>query len=113
MNGQQRSFLGAAIVLAIAIPGHTALGQSGNATEGRRLAVSICSKCHLVPEAQPTSAMDAAPTFTTLANDPAMTNERLRRFLIAPHSQMPPIVISRTEVEDLIAYMRTLGRASR
>jgi mono/diheme cytochrome c family protein len=90
-----------------------ALGQAGNAVEGRRLSLSVCSNCHLVPESQRPTAMDAAPTFVTIATDPAFTDVRLRRFLNQPHGQMPPIVISRGEIEDLIAYLRAVRRTPR
>jgi hypothetical protein len=67
----------------------------------------------VVDERQRSAAMDSAPTFPGMANDPAMTDARLRGFLARPHSRMPPIVISRGEIEDLIAYLRTFRRPSR
>jgi mono/diheme cytochrome c family protein len=87
-----------------------ALAQTVNPADGRRLALSVCANCHVVPESRRESAMDAAPTFAAIANDPAMTDERLRHFLNQPHSQMPPIVIAREEIEDVIAYLRTIRR---
>jgi mono/diheme cytochrome c family protein len=93
-----------------ALTAFTASAQAGNPAAGRRLALSVCANCHVVPESRRESAMDAAPTFAAIANDPAMTDDRLRRFLIQPHSQMPPIVIARQEIEDVIAYLRTIHR---
>lgn len=103
----------AVVLVAVVLSSGSAAAQGGNAAEGRRLAGSVCSACHVIQEGQRGPAMDAAPTFVTMANDPAMTNERLRRFLNRPHSQMPPIQISRGEIEDLIAYIRTLKRPAR
>jgi mono/diheme cytochrome c family protein len=86
----------------------SAVAQAGNPADGQRLALSVCANCHVVPESPRESATDAAPTFAAIANDPSMTDERLRRFLNQPHSQMPPIIIARQEIEDLIAYLRTV-----
>jgi mono/diheme cytochrome c family protein len=92
---------------ALALP---AFAGTGDPVVGRHLAVSVCANCHVVPDSGRKTAMDAAPPFDTIANDPAMTDERLRHFLNQPHSQMPPIAIARQEVEDVIAYLRTMHR---
>jgi mono/diheme cytochrome c family protein len=89
-----------------------AFARIGDPVDGRRLAVSVCANCHVVPDSGRKTEMDAAPPFDTIANDPAMTDERLRHFLNQPHSQMPPIVIERQEIEDVIAYLRTMHRTS-
>jgi mono/diheme cytochrome c family protein len=98
-----------AVSAALPLP---AFARSGDPTNGRRLAVSVCANCHVVPDSGRKTAMDAAPTFDTIANDPAMTDDRLRHFLNQPHSQMPPIVIARQEIEDVIAYLRTMHRTA-
>ena len=103
-----RLFPLAAFAAAVLCAG-SANAQRADAAAGSRLAGSVCSNCHVVRDGQ-RAGMDSAPTFAALAQDPAMTNERLRRFLNQPHSQMPPIQISRGEIEDLIAYIRTLRR---
>jgi cytochrome c len=71
---------------------------------GEALARRWCSECHLVAGAR--TATDAAPTFQSLASDPTKTPAHLRAFLAKPHAPMPPIPLSGTEVEDLIAYIR-------
>ena len=106
-------FIPTAALLLGALAALPALGQAGNAVEGRRLALSVCANCHLVPESQRPTATDVAPTFVTIATEPALTDDRLRRFLNQPHGQMPPIVIARDEIEDLIAYLRAVRRAPR
>lgn len=82
--------------------------NKGDAQVGRALADHWCSGCHLVAGAR--SATDAAPTFASIARNPSNTTDHLRGFLAKPHAPMPPIPLSGTEVEDLIAYIRSTGR---
>lgn len=102
--------LSAVAMLVTALSAFPAPAQPGNPADGARLALSVCANCHVVPDSRRELAMDAAPTFVAIANDPSLTDERLRRFLNQPHSQMPPIVIARQEIEDVIAYLRTIRR---
>jgi mono/diheme cytochrome c family protein len=112
------SCLSALAVAAIAVS--EALGQApaaqpgreaplrGDARIGEALAKRWCNECHLVGGAR--KATDAAPTFESIGHDPARSAAHLRAFLSKPHAPMPPIPLSGTEVEDLIAYIRSLGR---
>ena len=56
----------------------------------------------------PGPASDAVPTFPGVARMPSTTATSLRAFLQTPHHRMPDFRLSRTEVEDLIAYMLSL-----
>jgi mono/diheme cytochrome c family protein len=80
----------------------------GDARVGEALAGRWCNDCHLVGGAK--RATDTAPPFAAIAKDPAKTVDHLRAFMSKPHAPMPPIPLSGTEVEDLIAYIRSLGR---
>jgi len=91
-----------------AAPAREAAPVRGDAHIGEALAKRWCNECHLVGGA--TRATDAAPTFQSIARDPAKDPDRLRAFMAKPHAPMPPIPLSGTEVEDLIAYIRELGR---
>lgn len=86
-------------------PAREAAAGRGDPRIGEALARRWCNECHLVGGAR--TATDAAPTFQSLASDPSKTPARLRAFLAKPHAPMPPIPLSGTEVEDLIAYIRT------
>jgi len=77
----------------------------GDARIGEALAQRWCSGCHLVAGAR--AATDAAPPFQSIASDPLKTTAHLRGFLARPHAPMPTIPLSGTEVEDLIAYIRS------
>ena len=50
-----------------------------------------------------------APAFQTIANDPAVTALSLRVFLRTPHKNMPDLVLTETETDDVIGYI-TRGR---
>ena len=80
----------------------------GDPRIGEALAKRWCNECHLVGGAG--RATDAAPAFESIARDPAKSTDHLRAFLAKPHAPMPPIPLSGTEVEDLIAYIRSLDR---
>jgi len=93
---------------APAAPARAAERDRGDASIGEALARRWCNECHLVAGAR--TATDAAPTFRSIAQDPSKDTAHLRAFLAKPHAPMPPIPLSGTEVEDLIAYIRSTGR---
>jgi len=74
--------------------------------EGRLIARHWCAACHATGTSNRTS--DTAPAFKIIADDPARTPARLRLWLTAPHPPMPNPGLSRVEIEDVIAYIRSL-----
>ncbi len=80
----------------------------GDAEQGRVLADAWCVSCHQVAPGGTTS--DVAPPFPMVANYPAMTRERLRGWLVAPHPPMPDFNLSRAEIDAIVAYLETLRR---
>jgi mono/diheme cytochrome c family protein len=83
---------------------------------GQRLAVTHCGACHAV-DRQGDSPNPRAPRFRDLG-PPEGLRETLAQGMIIGHPQlMPKPVLTRQEVDDLIAYMKTLeqtpGRAPR
>ena len=85
-------------------------GMAADSMNGQRLAVHWCSGCHVVlPEQQ--QASDAAPTFAQIASS-NINEGTLKAFLANPeHSRMPNLSLSRTEIADLIAYIKTRAPA--
>lgn len=83
-------------------------GLQPDPAEGKRLAKQWCNQCHLVEEGAPTAA-DAGPPFTALANDPDKTESVLRSFLHHPEPPMPPIQLTKREIDNLVAYIRSLA----
>jgi mono/diheme cytochrome c family protein len=81
-------------------------------SEGQKLAVRLCSTCHLV-EGQTTGPTTAGiPSFRGMANRPDQTAERIRNVLIDPHPTMPDLQLSRPEIDRLTAYIDSLRAES-
>ncbi len=96
-------------LLALATP---AFGQgnktTGDAARGEADARRWCASCHLL-EGQ-AKATDTVPAFATIAHDPHKGPDYLRAFLANPHPPMPPLQLSRSEIEDLVAYFGELAK---
>ncbi len=78
-----------------------------DASEGKRLAVQWCASCHLVTPDQASASADAPP-FMTIAKRSEEALDRLPFFLTDPHPKMPNFSLSRQEIGDIVAYIRSL-----
>ena len=90
------------IVLALGIP---ALAH-GNAAEGEQLAQLWCASCHVTGGELPRSFPQGPPTFRSIAR--GITVDQIRAFLTKPHGAMPDLSLTRSEIDDLIAYIDRL-----
>jgi len=81
---------------------------SADPNEGLRLARQWCTSCHIV--APSTGGSDAAPPFETIANNPMVSEDGLRAWLADPHPPMPKVDLTRTEIDAIIAYIKSLKR---
>jgi len=84
--------------------------QAGKPDPARGLTVAKrwCAQCHVVSAEQRSAATDAAPPFREFARSPAMTPTRLRAILGDPHGRMPTNVLTRDDISNIIAYIRSL-----
>ena len=90
--------------------GASAAQESGDKERGRALAGRICAECHaILPGAANTPAPGVA-TFEVIANTPGMTAMALSVWLTTPHRNMPNLILSAQEREDVIAYITSLRR---
>jgi mono/diheme cytochrome c family protein len=98
-----------AILALMALPA-AAWAQNDAATiaAGHDLGLKWCSECHVVARDQPKPASDAVPSWYSIANDPATTEAGLHAFFATPHKQMPNIMLSRQEQNEIIAYILSL-----
>lgn len=94
-----------ALALFIVMRATPALSQ-GDAEVGKRTAESWCSSCHLINGHG--TAIDSAPPFRSIANDPAKSSTYLKTWLTDPHYPMPNLELSRRQIDDLIAYIESL-----
>ncbi len=74
--------------------------------EGEAIANSWCRSCH-VTSADGAGA-DVGPTWVEIANNPEKTDFYLRAFLSNPHGQMEWISLTREQIREVIAYIRSL-----
>ena len=104
-----RTMLASALLFLTLIVSALAQEQAGppSAAGGKALAGRWCAACHLV---QLRLTTIDPPTFTAIANDPSKTPDYLRAFFVSPHKDMPPIQLTPSQIEDLIAYLGTLKR---
>ena len=80
----------------------------GDAVLGRALAVEACERCHHIEAGDRDGSLPDPPAFQNLADDPAMTPLALRVFLTTPHRDMPNLILSDAEVDDIVAYIHSL-----
>jgi len=74
--------------------------------EGKALAEKWCRACH--DTGGNGSGTDAAPSFTSLANDDSYTDTRLKAWMMDPHPPMPNLDLTNREIENLLAYIKSL-----
>ena len=97
-------FLGLMFLAALAAaPVHAA-----DADHGRVIAHRWCAACHVVAPGQATAKADAPP-FEAIAK--RRTGAALRLFLADPYPRMPDMSLSRDEIADLVAFIKTYGLA--
>lgn len=106
----RRAIAALSAMLAALLAGPAAAQDAGNVESGRRIAAEWCGSCHLIGPNAAGGGTDAAPPFAVLAADPETTEFRLRAFLMTPHQRMPDFRLSRTETDDIVAYILSLRR---
>jgi mono/diheme cytochrome c family protein len=95
----------ASLAFVTALASGPAAAQSDTVSTGRALALQLCSGCHFVEAGQRVPMSVDAPPFPRLANDPAVTEFRLRNFLRTPHPVMPMLILTPDETDAVIAFI--------
>ncbi len=80
-------------------------------TAGHRLAAQQCGVCHAVDQADQ-SPNPKSPRFRDLGARYPFDGLRdaLTEGMIVGHAQMPVLSLTRVEIDDLIAYLKTLQK---
>ncbi len=94
-----------AVILAFVL---VAIDESAAAdrAHGRSIAQRWCSECHVVAPGQ-RHGSDTVPTFAQIGASEQFDEGRLSAFLAAPHhSRMPNLSLTRSEIADLVAYIK-------
>lgn len=92
--------LGALPAVAQALPGDRYAGQT--------LVREVCAACHFVERDDMGDSWADAPAFQDMADDPAITAISLRVFLRSWHQNMPNLMLSEAETDDVIAFILSL-----
>jgi mono/diheme cytochrome c family protein len=103
---QATKLLGLLALMVGAAAGIANAQEVGDARKGLAFAQRICAECHGVAPGQLVPA--AAPTFRAIANTPGMTALALTVFFRTPHANMPNLVLSDSDRDDVIAYILSL-----
>jgi len=110
------AFLGAAASSALQFP---VLAQplKGDATSGRKIVNSQCSSCHrvlpmLFPDRGETSPIDkdGPPSLQSVADMTSTTALSLKVFFRSNHKNMPNLILSDAQADDIIAYILSLKK---
>ena len=106
-HGHMKNISRDLLVSALACAALPAL--AGDIENGRKISKQWCAACHVVAADQ-TSASADVPTFGDIARRKT-EKKPLAAFLAEPHGKMPNMSLSRSEIEDIVSYIRSLGPA--
>ena len=109
----------ATMVLAGAACHAAAAGDADQIANGHKLALMICSACHIAAPDQKTSPIlsPPAPSLETLANKPGATAASVQKFLLTIHlsmangKDMPNPQLTEDQARDLGLYVMSLRKA--
>jgi mono/diheme cytochrome c family protein len=97
------------VLVAAVASSNATLAQSGEKAAGRRLATELCGDCHQVRPPFP-SFFRYPATFEEIAKYPAINRLSLKVFLQSNHTIMPNFIVSKSDADDIIAYILSLKR---
>jgi len=95
----------AALVLVLSAAASPSIAADPRA--GEQLARKWCVSCHVIGDMPAGSVQQGPPSFRAVAQL-GMTSDQLRGFLSDPHPPMPDLALTRSEIDDLIAYIATV-----
>ncbi|KAA3628388.1 MAG: hypothetical protein DWQ09_09735 [Proteobacteria bacterium] len=103
-----------ALALGLGLFGLASYVQAaGDANAAKGLVADNCGKCHETPYSKPGERSEAveAPSFQAMANDSASYSpEKMRATLLQPHFPMQQFILSKRDIDNIIAYLASLKR---
>ncbi len=102
----RRQFVAVLFAVPLLAGSAYAVSVPGDAEAGRQLVMNSCTSCH-APYGT-TKASDQAPPLSFLAKDNKANPRWIHGWLMDPHPPMPGIMLSRKQVDDVMAYLSTL-----
>lgn len=83
--------------------------QAADVAQGRALARTLCSNCHIVAPGEPQGEVTAGvPSFMAMADKPGQTADTLQAAMLSPHPPMPQVQLTTFELTNLAAYILSL-----
>ena len=82
---------------------------AADAARGGVIAKRWCATCHQVSSDQKPVSSDV-PSFISIAHQKRLTPDVLAAFLSTSHPRMPDMHLSRSEIADIVAYIRRLNQ---
>jgi cytochrome c len=108
--------LSASLILAVVCGCWTssAFAEGGlpDRAQGRTLAERFCSGCHSISPDQQVRGSERGPSFSSLAEQPGLSREKLAAALSVPHPEMPAVSLSSDQLRDIVEYILSLKRHS-
>ena len=96
-----------ALLAALTLVWLAPVAAHADPAEGARLAKQWCASCHVIDGTGPSTTMpQGPPSFRTIAGH--LDPDQMRTFLTHPHGAMPDLVLTRDEIQNLIAYIANL-----
>jgi cytochrome c len=100
-----RRSVAVALTFAGMVTAFPAAAAAADAARGSQLARQWCAHCHITGTAPaPGTVQQGPPAFATIG----MTADQMHAFLTRPHGAMPDLALTRSEIDDVIAYIETL-----
>lgn len=96
----------AALAVCLVTQHALAAPAPGDAAAGKDLFVRSCSTCHA--QSGTRNASDTAPPLSFMARDSRDRPAFIRGWMMDPHPPMPGIMLSRQQINDIIAYLNTV-----
>ncbi|MBM3487535.1 MAG: cytochrome c [Alphaproteobacteria bacterium] len=96
------------LALLVPVPATAIELLPGDPDVGRDLAARWCANCHDIAPRRQTSLLAVAPAFQSIAEKPGATVLSLRVYLQSPHGDMPDIMLSPDQTDNLVSYILSL-----
>ncbi|MFV0280153.1 MAG: c-type cytochrome [Rhodoblastus sp.] len=97
------------IPVVLAVMGAASPAIGADVENGLKISKQWCAACHVVAPDQTSASVDV-PTFGDIARRKT-EKKPLAAFLAEPHGKMPNMSLTRNEIDDIVAYIRSLGPA--
>ena len=103
--------IGVLLILGIVLwsSGAAADDEARERAAGAAVAQELCSGCHIVAEGQTGPVPDGVPPFPVIAGRPGRTTGYLQAYLADPTPPMPHLPLSKRQIDNVIAYIRSFA----